>query len=257
MRILLIFLLIFLLIYLSIFTLPAAASYSWENDITVGLDDMSWTYTEQYSAEGSVLFRSFIDSELGDNDSFVAAWELLKMDRSSRKQLLDSLEDNMDVKINGSSDSIKPIRVESDLSAESMGPVSKDDSIVNIYEVQYAFDDPLFSQGDRIWFLGEPDTYVTITFPENARVVSTEGIDNVSIAQDGSFPQVSGEFGFTGEVVVYFEKDETLFIKAEGDDTVLVPPGESDERSFYSIVDEIFPGFTDEFLESLKGSSPM
>lgn len=243
--------------YLSIFTLPAAASYSWDNDITVGLEDMSWTYTEQYSADGSVLFRSFIDSELGNNDSFVAAWELLKMDKSSRKQLFDNLEGNMDVKINGSSDSIIPVRVESVLSAESMGPVSKDASIVNIYEVQYAFDDPLFSLGDHIWFLGEPGTHVTITFPENIGVVSTEGIDNVSIAPDSSFPQVSGEFGFTGEVVVYFEKDETLLIKAEGADAVLVPPGESDERSFHSLVDEIFPGFTEEFLESLKGSSPM
>lgn len=248
------FLLISFLIFLSMFILPVAASYSWENDITVGLEGMSWTYTEQYSADESVLFRSFIDSELGDNDSFVAAWELLKMDRSSRKQLSDNLEDNMDVKINGSSDSIKPVSVESVLSAESMGPVSKDASIVNIYKVDYMFEDSLPAEGD-IWFLGEPGTHVTITFPESISVVSTEGIENVSIASEGYFPEVSGKFDFTGESVVYFEMNEAQVVETEGTDAVPVPTVEPDERPFRSLIDEIFPGFTEEFLETLKGSS--
>jgi hypothetical protein len=239
----------------SIFMLPAEASYSWENDITVGLDGMSWTYTEQYSDNRSVLYRAFIDSELGDNDGFVSAWEVLKMDTTSRAQLLGLLEGNMDVKINGSSDAIVVTGVESDMSMESLGPVTKEDTIVNMYEVHYVFEEPIISLGDRIWFLGEPGTAVTIRLPDNIKVESTEGIDNVSIDSGDLGQEVSGDFGFTGEAVIHFEPDMVLQLEGEEDEKTPVSSVESDTQSFGSLVDEIFPGFTDDFLKTVRGNS--
>ncbi|KXS44527.1 MAG: hypothetical protein AWU59_464 [Methanolobus sp. T82-4] len=235
--------------------LPAEASYSWENDITVGLDGMSWTYTEQYSDNRSVLYRAFIDSELGDNDGFVSAWEVLKMDTTSRAQLLGLLEGNMDVKINGSSDAIVVTGVESDMSMESLGPVTKEDTIVNMYEVHYVFEEPIISLGDRIWFLGEPGTAVTIRLPDNIKVESTEGIDNVSIDSGDLGQEVSGDFGFTGEAVIHFEPDMVLQLEGEEDEKTPVSSVESDTQSFGSLVDEIFPGFTDDFLKTVRGNS--
>ncbi|QLC51015.1 hypothetical protein HWN40_12655 [Methanolobus zinderi] len=235
--------------------LPAEASYSWENDITVGLDGMSWTYTEQYSDSRSVLYRAFIDSELGDNDGFVSAWEVLKMDTTSRAQLLGLLEGNMDVKINGSSDAIVVTGVESDMSMESLGPVTKEDTIVNMYEVHYVFEEPIISLGDRIWFLGEPGTAVTIRLPDNIKVESTEGIDNVSIDSGDLGQEVSGDFGFTGEAVIHFEPDMVLHLEGEEDEETPVSSVESDTKSFGSLVDEIFPGFTDDFLKTVRGNS--
>jgi hypothetical protein len=235
--------------------LPAEASYSWENDITVGLDGMSWTYTEQYSDNRSVLYRAFIDSELGDNDGFVSAWDVLKMDTTSRAQLLGLLEGNMDVKINGSSDAIVVTGVESDMSMESLGPVTKEDTIVNMYEVHYVFEEPIISLGDRIWFLGEPGTAVTIRLPDNIKVESTEGIDNVSIDSGDLGQEVSGDFGFTGEAVIHFEPDMVLQLEGEEDEKTPVSSVESDTQSFGSLVDEIFPGFTDDFLKTVRGNS--
>ncbi|WP_406656171.1 hypothetical protein V7O62_09940 [Methanolobus sp. ZRKC2] len=200
-------------------------------------------------------FKSFIDSEFGDNDSFVAAWELFKVDVSSRKMLLAAIEDDMDLKINGSSDGINSISVASDISMESLGLVDEDDRIVNIYEAHYTFEDPVTSLGEMMWFLGEPDTPVTIRFPENIKVTSTEGIDNATIDPGNPVSIVSGKFGSTGEAVVYFEMDELQFADEGELEMASAFPADSDEQSFSSLVDEIFPGFTEEFLENLKGSS--
>ncbi len=246
---------IILLILFSIFTLQAEASYSWENDITVGLDGMSWTYTEKYSDERSVLYRAFIDSELGDDDGFVSAWEVLKMDTTNRAQLMDTVEGNMDVKINDSSGAIVVTGVESDISMESLGPVTKEDTIVNMYEVHYVFEEPIISLGDRIWFLGEPGTAVTISLPDSIKVESTEGIDNVSIDSDDLGQEVSGEFGFTGEAIVHFEPDTVLLMEGGENETNPVSSAEPATRSFGSLVDEIFPGFTDDFLKTVRGNS--
>lgn len=245
------------MILLSISQCQASASYSWENDIDVGIDGMSWTYTEQYTKDRSILFKAFIDSEIGDNDSFVAAWELLKMDSLSRRKLMDTLEGNMDVKINGSSESISAEQVASEISLESLGPVNRAGIIVNIYEVHYAFEEPLPSLGNRIWFLGEPGTNLTISLPESTRVVSTEEIDNVSVDMTGSGPQICGKFGFTGEAVVYLEIDGTSPEEKGDNENASVPVPESDERSFISLADKIFPGFTEDLLKTLKGSSIM
>jgi len=235
--------------------LPAEASYSWKNDIAVGLDGMSWTYTAQYSDNRSVLYRAFIDSELGDDDGFVSAWEVLKMDTESRAQLMGLVEENVDVKINGSSDGIVVTGAESDMSMECMGPVTKEDTIVNMYEVHYIFEEPLISLGDRIWFLGEPGTAVTIRLPDNIKVESTEGIDNVSIDSGDLGQEVSGDFDFTGEAVIHFEPDTVFQMEGEENKKTPVSVVDSDTQSFSSIVDEIFPGFTDDFLKTVKGNS--
>ncbi|MEZ5334456.1 MAG: hypothetical protein R2741_04050 [Methanolobus sp.] len=62
-----------LAVLLSLVSLPLSAAYEWNNEITVNTHGMMWEYTEKYSGERSVVFKTFIDQEFGDNDGFVSA----------------------------------------------------------------------------------------------------------------------------------------------------------------------------------------
>ncbi len=195
----------FILILFSTMTIiPADAAYSWANNITVSMEGMNWEYAEQYSGNRSVIMKSAIDSELGDNDGFVAAWELLKADTLSRKKLFTSVSRKMDVRINDSSARISLCGVECGMAKELLGPVAKQEDVSNTYRVRYAFTEPLAGQDSRIWFQGESGTYVAIHMPEGVDILSVEGIDNAAISRQGTAADVKGEFGLTGEAVVVF-----------------------------------------------------
>jgi hypothetical protein len=241
----------FVLIFL-ILSQPALA-YDWDNDIIVRSDSMSWTYTETYSGNHSVLFKVLIDSELGNDDGFVSAWELLKVDVKSRKTFFNSISKDLDVGVDNSSDFVHITSVESSFSSELVGPVSLSKNIVNVYEVNYLFADILPSNGS-IWFRGEPGSNVTISFSEEFIANSTNGIDNLSTNLTNTSTLV-GVFGADGIISVQFE-EIISFVEAEK------PPLENNtsetvisEQETPSLMDDIFPGFTDGLARKLKSSS--
>lgn len=234
---------------------PVGASYSWENNITVGMDGMTWEYTEEYSGLQCVFFRSAIDSELGNGDGFLAAWEILKMDTASRKNLHGSVSRKMDVVINDSSSRISLSGVECVISKELLGPVSKQEQVRNIYRVRYNFRVPLSDQGDRIWFQGEPGTPVLISMPEGIDILAVEGIDNAIIYQQDSVQKVKGIFDFTGEGVLVFRENRTA-VQTETS-VVVTELKAAQTRSYPSTLDGVFPGTTDRLLEILDRSSKL
>jgi hypothetical protein len=223
------------------------------------MDSMTWEYAEQYSGESSVIMRSVIDSEMGNNDGFIAAWELLKMDTLSRRNLHASVSRKMDVKINDSSASISLSGVECAISSELIGPVSKKDEVSNIYRVCYAFRDPLPEQGSRIWFQGEPGTYVFISMPEGTEIISAEGVDNAAIGMQGLVPYVEGCFDFTGESVIVFNMNTTVTSNPQTMESVSLRTDLQDVQSLKpsSPLDKVFPGSTDKLLERLRRSSKL
>ena len=223
------------------------------------MDSMTWEYAEQYSGESSVIMRSVIDSEMGNNDGFIAAWELLKMDIFSRRNLHTSVSRKMDVKINDSSARISLSGVECAISTELIGPVSKQDEVSNIYRVCYAFRDSLAEQGSRIWFQGEPGTYVFISMPEGTEIISVEGVDNATISMRGLVPYVEGYFDFTGESVIVFSMNTTVTSNPQTMESVSLRSDLQDvqSRKPSSLLDEVFPGSTDKLLERLRRSSKL
>ena len=84
----------------------AYAGFNWENNITVETYGMTWGYTEQYTEENFVFYKSYIDADLGNDDDYISAWELLKVDSITRESFHDSIINKMDVKINDSSSDI-------------------------------------------------------------------------------------------------------------------------------------------------------
>ncbi|MHC1576621.1 MAG: hypothetical protein ACXQTE_04640, partial [Methanosarcinaceae archaeon] len=76
MRYLLRHMLISLTVMITLFLLavPACADVNWENNITVRDNGMTWTYEEEYRDTASLLYRNYIDSGIGNNDTYVSAW---------------------------------------------------------------------------------------------------------------------------------------------------------------------------------------
>lgn len=241
----------FIILFLTFYLLSQPVlAYSWDNEINVGSDSMSWKYTETYSGNRSVLFKVLIDSEIGNDDGFVNAWELLKLDVRSRKTFFDSISKEMDVGINNSSDGLSILSVESSLSPELVGPVLSPKMIVNIYEVNYSFNDTLPSNGS-IWFRGEPGTNVTITLPDNFNITDRHGIDNISI-NEGSVFSITGTFDSEGRITVYFAENISYMMEDEVPETTIVSEGIIYERDSSSPLDDIFPGFTDGLARKLN-----
>ncbi|MCX9073752.1 MAG: hypothetical protein OIN88_03725 [Candidatus Methanoperedens sp.] len=177
-----------------------AAESLWVNNITVNEYNMTWSYTETFTNEDSIAYRIGIDKELGNNDSFINAWELLLADRDARKNLRDAIEKEPDVRINNETSWVEVLDVDSELSSEIIGKTHSPDAIVNRYRVTYRFKDSVLNAGS-IWFLGEAKSPVTIVMPAGADVVDISGMDNVTkimtdhLEISGSFREISKERG--------------------------------------------------------------
>ncbi len=181
------------------------------------------------------------------------------MDTLSRRNLHTSVSRKMDVKINDSSASISLSGVECAISTELIGPVSKQEEVSNIYRVCYTFRDPLAEQVSRIWFQGEPGTYVFISMPGGIEIISVEGVDNATIGMQGPVPYVEGYFDFTGESVIVFSMSTTVTSNPQTMESV---PQKADFQEFHSWkssspLDEVFPGSTDKLLQRLRRSSKL
>ncbi|WP_394697815.1 hypothetical protein [uncultured Methanomethylovorans sp.] len=189
--------------------LPVNAAFTWENNITVGYDTVQWMYTETYTEGNALLYKDYIDMSLGNQDHFISAWEVLKADVKTRSTLENSIHENMDVIINGSSQSVVLTDVSSLMSSELLGPVAQVEAIRNLYTTNYHLVDPLSEPCDSsISFIGEKGTPLLINMSNGTYVDSTEGIDNVSISTDQESIIIRGIFGSTDKATVYFHLDE-------------------------------------------------
>jgi hypothetical protein len=223
----------------------ASAGYVWENNITVKAQGMVWDYNEEYTGENSILFKHYIDIELGNTDGFVSAWELLKTDAKMRESLHSSIMKYMDVKINNSAEAIHVVDVDSSICCETLGKTGESAHITNCYHVIYSFDDSLLNLGNNIWFLGEPETNVTIVMPVGVDIASTEGIENATITVQNNSAVISGTFGFAGEITIGYAENMTWDrTSLECEVNMTAAPGATEEP--------FSPGSRSEFILAIR-----
>ncbi|MDO9516880.1 MAG: hypothetical protein Q7J10_02415 [Methanosarcinaceae archaeon] len=231
-------------IALSFTVTPAFAGFNWENNITVDTHGMTWEYTEQYTEENFVFYKSYIDSDLGNDDGYVSAWELLKVDSVIRKTFYDSIMKDMDVKINDSSSNVHLQEIDSSVSENALGIVYERGEATNYYTVMYSFDKSLTELGTNIWFLAEPETNMTTTFPAGIYVTSTKGIENTTTIVHDSITTLIGTVGFESEVTIsYIENVTHKTTAVESIDNVTSKPYEVEKtpipKESYNFIDEI------------------
>ncbi len=206
------FLLIFILIAMTAGT--GSAEHLWINDIKVSEYNMTWNYNETFTGADSIAYRMNIDSGLGNNDSFIGAWELLKADREMRKDLRSSIDKELDVRINNQTSGIDVVEVDSGLSQETIGNTHSTDAIVNKYSVSYRFKDSILNAGS-IWFQGQAKSPITIAMPAGVDVINISGMNNVSrnitdhVEVTGSFKEITKD---RGEIILYPVKNSSYKI---------------------------------------------
>ncbi|AKB86171.1 hypothetical protein [Methanococcoides methylutens] len=198
-------------------TMSASSALTWTNDIVLEEDGMSWDYTESYKGQVATAYRSFIDSEVGNNDDHVSAWELMKVDYFIRNRLRTSLEEELDVKFDSSSKNVHVTDVDAEIALGVLGSTSKADDIANMYFVTYDFEKNFFDMGSSMSFEGEPDTEVTITMPEGAELISYDGIRIKTIDTKENRTEIKGFFEDEGKITIDFARDEP---KPEAEDDV-------------------------------------
>ena len=184
-------------IFAALVTGSASAECNWSNQIIIYPNGMEWQYTEKMSDMDSFVFRYDIDNRQGNKDKFVSTWELMKADKQMRERFRDAIEREMDVRMDNSSYGIEVLDIDASLSKNALGPVKSMTELTNTYRVTYAFQEGLLENGSTIWFLGEPGSLLLVNFPEGTQIISTKGIDNVSIR----ISYISGRFGAINECI--------------------------------------------------------
>ena len=208
-------------LFLSIFLLfiltdMAGAQTQWINNITVSEYNVTWGYTEIYSGMDSIKYRISIDTGLGNNDSFVNAWEVLKADKEERQRFKSSLQNELDIRIDNGTSGIEMMDIESSLSQAIIGNTHIPDTIENRYTVSYRLKESIYN-ASSIWFLGEPDSPVTIILPEGIDVSDISGMNNETKNIDlhtevtGFFSNLSHE---RGEITINITKNESYNVTA-------------------------------------------
>jgi hypothetical protein len=190
----------------------ATAQTQWINNITINEYNITWSYTESFSGLDSIVYKINIDSGLGNNDSFVNAWELLKADKEVRKSFKSSLENELDIRINNETSGIELIDIDSTLSQAAIGKINNTDIIINRFNVTYRLKESIFNSSS-IWFLGEPDSPVTVVLPAGINVKEVTGANNSSI-NTGSHTEITGFFKEMskdrGEITLHLEKNSSF-----------------------------------------------
>ena len=195
----------------------ASAERIWVNNITVDEYNMTWSYTEGFTGDDSILYRINIERELGNNDSFISAWELLKIDKEMRNLLRGSINSEFDVKINNESGGIELIDVDSTMSPAIIGNIHTSDAVENRYNVTYRWRDSLLKAGS-IWFLGQSKSPVTIILPSGIDITNVSGMDNATVNANeisGFFSEMPGNASpDRGEVNIYFIENTSALAEA-------------------------------------------
>ncbi|MGB9938452.1 hypothetical protein [Methanosarcina sp.] len=187
---------------------PCTAAYETGNNITLERDGMTWEYQEQITGKEAVLFRNFIDLQAGNDDNFVNAWEILKAETVLRNQTKEAIKTKPDVKLNGTSEPVKVTDVDFWLSKEALGKVEKNSSINNSASVSYIFEKEV-CQGTEIWFMGTPDSSVTITLPVGLDVKRAEGLENKSQKSWNNRTVLEGNFGLQKNITLWISENES------------------------------------------------
>lgn len=157
----------------------AGAQFQWVNNITVEEYGMVWSYNESFTDIDSILYRIGIDENIGNNDSFISAWEVLLADKQVRNNLKSAIDNTPDVMIDDSHEGIKVTDIDAVLSTEMIGKTMLVDTIVNRYNVTYSFKNSIMNT-TSIWFMGEPESHVTIVMPSGIDVVNVSGMKNLT-----------------------------------------------------------------------------
>ena len=215
MKILRFFLSIFLIFSL---TEVAASQIQWINNITINEYNITWNYIEVFSGIDTIGYKISIDSGLGNNDSFVNAWELLKADKEVRKSFKSSIGNEPDIRRNNETAGIELIDIDSLLSETTIGKINNSDTIINRFNVTYRLKES-FSNANSIWFLGEPDSPLTLVLPAGIDVKEVIGMNNSSI-NIGQHTEITGFFKKMsqdrGEITLYLEKNTSFVIEKPG-----------------------------------------
>lgn len=224
------------------------------NNITVNEYGMTWSYNETFTGIDSIAFRTGIDSVLGDNDSFVNAWEILLADKELRKDIRNSLDKELDVRINNKTSGIEVADVESVLSPDLLGRTHRIDTFVNKYSTAYRFSDSIFS-AKSIWFLGQANSSVTIVMPQGVDVTNISGMDNATMmVTDHS--EISGSFRALsidrGEITLALSKN-TSFVRPETNFSNVTSWNETNATIPVETNDSIKPMF--EMLDGIRNLS--
>lgn len=207
---------------------PTSSALTWTNNIVLEEDGMSWDYTEDYTNQVATAYRGFIDSEVGNNDDHVSAWELMKVDYLTRNRLKTSLMEELDVAFDSSSEDVHVTDVDAEISLDVLGSTSKTDDITNMYFVTYSFDRNFFDMGGSMTFEGEPETEVAITLPADAKLLSYDGIKIKTIDTKDNRTAINGFFEEEGKITIDFTRDEAQTeVETEADE---VPELESPEN---------------------------
>ena len=217
------------LILIALTAVEGSAERNWVNNITVDENNMTWGYTETFTGADSLRYRVGIDTESGNNDSFITAWELLKLDKEMRKRLRSSIDSEFDVRINNETAGIEVVDVDSVLSPGIIGKTHIGDTIVNRYKVTYRWKGSILN-ARSIWFLGQAKSPVTVIIPAGVDVTNISGMDNVTkIISDhveitGAFRGVSEDVSENrGEITLYLEKNTSNGVKPDVNVTATLP----------------------------------
>ncbi|GEM_PF-418875 len=187
---------------------PCNAAFIPSNNITLERNGMTWEYQEQITGNESIIFRSFIDLQAGNKDKFVNAWEILKAETFLRDQMREALKTKSDVKLNGTPDLIKVTDVDFCISKEALGKVLKNTSITSSASVNYIFEKEV-NQSTNIWFMGTPNSIVTITLPAGFNIEKIEGLENKSQEPEGNRVALKGNFNPEKNITLWISENES------------------------------------------------
>ncbi len=223
---------IFLFLIL-LFSVTVTAEAGWVNNITVNEYNITWAYTETFTGMDSIAYRINLDSKIGNNDSFINAWELLKADKDSRKKFKDSIENEPDVRINNETSGIELIDVNSSLSQAIIGKTHIADTIENRYRVTYRLKESIYNDSS-IWFLGQPESPISIILPQGIDVIGISGMDNETRNTDlntqvwGFFSNSSNE---SAQITVYISKNASYNLTSPETNITEVVPEQNNENT--------------------------
>ncbi len=219
---------LFLALFLIVLTTGVSnAEHLWINTISVNDTGMAWNYDETFTGMDAIMYRINLDRGLGDNDSFISAWELLKADKETRKTLRSSIDDEQDVKINNETSGVEVIEVYSTLSPDTIGKTHSTETIANKYSVSYRFKESILN-AESIWFLGQAKSPVTFIMPAGVDVVNASGMNDFK-KNTTDHEEISGYFKDInkdrGEITLYLEKNASYRIPEINVSNISSTPG--------------------------------
>jgi hypothetical protein len=191
---------------------PCTAAFVPSNNITLERNGMTWGYQEQITGNESVVFRNFIDLQAGNSDRFVNAWEILKVESVLRNQMKETVKTKPDVKLNGTSEFVNVTDIDYLVSKDALGNTGKNSLITNFATVSYIFEKQI-DQDTNIWFMGTPNSYVTINLPAGFDVERTEGLNNESKESGNKHTVLKGNFSPEKNITIWISENESY--KAE------------------------------------------